>query len=359
MIVADIFHRVAVKGDSIRGVARYLNRAGALPPSIGKRVYKDGRTPRWGKSTVTRILREPAYKGLAIAWRWQTIKVAGRQTIVLRPESDHIRLPEGTVPEIVSAELWQKAQPIDGLGANKRNEQREYLLRGRIVCEKCGNAMYTQFSKGKRWYRCSSKDKAMGRCGAQATPADLAEQFVWAKLMESIQKPHIIVEGMKSLSNKSQLTKLDKEQRDIESALAASLGGVQKILRRFRAVESEVLLQALDAEVKLAEQEQARLRTRLAEVADRKRAAEGVMLDFAKLRDYCKRIAVRLANAEFSRKALALRAWNGRVIAEGKRVTFHMDLSEYVAGETATSYSNYSQNSHLIHTFKNEYARAA
>jgi site-specific DNA recombinase len=349
LVVADIFKRIAEQGDSIRGVARYLNRVGCPTPSTGKRVYRDGRTPRWGKSTVTRILREPAYKGEAIAWRWQSKKIGVRQLIRMRPASEHIPLPEGTVPAIVSESTWAKAQPCNG-GANTRNENREYLLRGRMTCHRCGEPMYPESSRNKRWYRCSSRDKAVGRCGALPTPADIVEKYVWRKLSLSMRKPSVLTAGLKTVQNESEIARLRKERRVIEAALEASLTGLQKMIRRFRAVESTVLLQAIDNEVKVAEQEQAKLRTKLEELDGRIQTARGVIIDMGKLERYCFEMAQ--LTFDFPQKVIALRAFAGHVRAEGKWIEFDVDISRFVVGETATTFSGYSPNSRrIIYTF--------
>jgi len=362
LIVADIFNRIAVQGDSVRAIARYLNRTGAQPPSIGKRVYKDARTPRWGKSTVTRILREPAYKGEAIAWRWQSKKVAGKQHIIQRPEAEHIRLPEGTVPPIVPGELWEKAQPIDGGGTNKRNETREYLLRGRITCQQCGEAMYAETSKGTRWYRCSSRDKRTGKCGARATRANEAEIFVWEMLNKSLHNTKILRSGIKAAADQTELAKLKAERKTVEQALTANLTAMQKMIRRFGSVESNVLIEAFDRELKTAERAQVQLRDKLEQITGRIEAARGVTLDESKLMAYRAEIGAELATFSFSERVLTLRAFGVSVRAAGKSVQFDLNIRRFVAGEKAITLANCSRNAlpkPVICTFKNKFARAA
>lgn len=333
LIVADIFKRVAVDGDSIRAVARYLNRAGSLPPSIGKRVYRDGHTPRWGKSTVTRILREPAYKGEAIAWRWQSKKVGGRQLILVRPQSENIRLPEGTVPAIVSSSTWEKAQSLNG-GANTRNQVREYLLRGRIQCE-CGQAMYSETSKGRRYYRCSSRDKSAGWCGARSIPADFADSFAFETLHKYIREPRLLEAGLNSTTDKSHIAGLKAERVRIERALEKNVIELQKIVRRFRTVESESLSKALDQEVKSIETEQARLREKLEQVSEQITWTRNVRLDLRKITQYRKQIEANLLEAEFETRRLMLRAFAGRARVVGDVLHLDTDVSMFVVGESA------------------------
>ena len=98
-IVRHIFEGVA-SGLSLRSIARQLNTEGVPSPAVRKRVFADGRLPRWGKSCIARIVAEESYKGEAIAWRWRS---AGKKSSVIRrSDSEHIRLPDGVVPAIVS-----------------------------------------------------------------------------------------------------------------------------------------------------------------------------------------------------------------------------------------------------------------
>lgn len=346
LIVADIFKRVAVDGDSVRAVARYLNRAGSLPPSVGKRVYRDGHTPRWGKSTVTRILREPSYKGEAIAWRWQGRKIGKRQIVSLRPVQDHIRLPEGTVPPIVSPEIWNRAQVNNG-GANTRNQVREYLLRGWIRCG-CGQAMYSETSKGRKYYRCSSRDKATGWCGAKQIPADFADEFVFETLHEYIRTPRVLEAGLNSTMDKSHIAELKAERVRIEKALEKNVAGLQKIIRRFRTVESESLSKALDLEVKSVETEQAMLRGKLEQVDEQIKRTKRVRLDVGKIAQYRKQIEANLREAGFETRRLMLRAFAGRATVAGDVLRFDMDVSAFVVGESARTLACYIRNAHPV-----------
>lgn len=78
-VVRQIFRWCAEEGATLREVARRLNEAGTPPPSAGKLSFDDPeRTPRWGKSMVQRLLKNPAYKGETIAWRYRSTK--GRQS---------------------------------------------------------------------------------------------------------------------------------------------------------------------------------------------------------------------------------------------------------------------------------------
>ena len=140
-IVRLIYFWTVRDARSDRWIAHRLHHDGVPPPSAGKRTYRDGRVPCWGRGAIQRILAEPAYKGEAIAWRWKTVDP--RKARVLRPASEWVALAEGSTPAIVAPELWDAAQArrASNRGAATRNEVRPMLLRGMIVCAVCGRGM--------------------------------------------------------------------------------------------------------------------------------------------------------------------------------------------------------------------------
>lgn len=343
IIVKHIFDSI-VNGGSLRGLARELNTEAVLPPSVGKRVYKDGHTPRWTKSTITRIIREPSYKGQGLAWRWKSQKVHGRQRIVLRPASENIQLPEGVVPQIVEPVIWTAAQDYKPDGSKARNANREYLLRGSIFCQRCEARMYTETSKGIRYYRCSSRQKLSGACGAPAVRADNCEHFVWHKLQDLILEPEKIKAGMAWVKEDRGHAELRRELKNIESALKKSSDGLQKLVRRFATTESKMLVEAIEREVGITEQEQERLRTRASQIEAQLNSNVIVMDGFRKFEWVANRVREKLPQMGPRERALAMKAFRVKVTAEQRKVRMEIDLGAIIDGEMATTFSGYSQN---------------
>jgi site-specific DNA recombinase len=154
---------------------------------------------RWGRTSIIRMLSEPAYKGDSYAFRWKNTKTVKNgkvhRTNALRPEHEWIALPAGTTPPIVSADLWQQANArvkVAGAPA-RRNLANAYLLRGLIVCSQCGCPMYPQHERQKRIYRCASYAQASGSCGASRAFAEPLEQAVWAAVQDRIKAPESFV----------------------------------------------------------------------------------------------------------------------------------------------------------------------
>lgn len=330
VIVRRIFAGIN-RGASIRGTVVYLNTEGVPPPSTGKRVYKDGRSPIWCKTAVTRILRDPTYKGQAIAWRWKGSRVGGRQRIIQRPVEEQIPLPEGTAPAIVSPQTWdtaQKAIQANG-GAATRNAVRSYLLRSFIYCWKCGERCYTENCKGRRYYRCSSRQKRAGACGARSTPANDCEREVWDQFVEVVLNPERIRDGLRRVRDGSEQTQFKADLNGARQELQKSVAGLQRLLRRFRATESPTLIEAIEAEVKTTEAEQARLRLRIAELEAQSEGQRRFEAEFQSVQGYSRQIAPRLNLFEFEDKVQALRAFRTKIKANGRMFELAVDIAGF------------------------------
>jgi site-specific DNA recombinase len=101
-IVRQIFQWYVDEHHTFRAIARRLNEQGISSPAVNKIAYPDpDRRPRWGRGQLLRILQNPTYKGEAIGWRYTR---GGR----LRPDTDWIRLPTGTVPAIIPPRCGQQ-----------------------------------------------------------------------------------------------------------------------------------------------------------------------------------------------------------------------------------------------------------
>jgi hypothetical protein len=99
-IVQRIFNDIAV-GGSARQVALALTRDGVPTPS--------GRSRAWHVSTIRGMLDHPIYVGDARAFRWSKSKRRGKHSQRLKPEDQHVPLPDAA-PALVSSNVAAAAQ---------------------------------------------------------------------------------------------------------------------------------------------------------------------------------------------------------------------------------------------------------
>lgn len=140
---------------------------GKSPREIAKRLEDRGAVTvlgntKWPETTVRRLLSAPYVTGL----------------LIFRGE----QIGEGAWPAIVDRGTWQEVQDRRSMRASayKRRPHRFYLLRGLVICKRCGTHMVgSRGPRGQSMYVCSRNhqfDEAK-RC-ARGVNAERLEEFV-------------------------------------------------------------------------------------------------------------------------------------------------------------------------------------
>lgn len=151
-------------------MARELNRRGLLPRAT-KRTHQRGAL--WTKDAIARLLKSPLYIG----------------QMVYGDE-----LFDGEHPKLIDDVTYGQAQKLPGATGRELRvtaTNPDYLLRGLLRCDSCGDAMTpasTTKKSGKsyRFYRCSTRDKfGKGQCPARPLPAQAIEGFVVERIAEA------------------------------------------------------------------------------------------------------------------------------------------------------------------------------
>lgn len=149
-IVREIFARF-LKGEKPYAIAVDLNRRGILT----------ARGSKWAEASIRRQLHNKHVAGINV-YRGQEIGIGKWPAIIARPE-------------------WDFAQELltfrSTAAQKKRNarQQRVYILRGLVVCGKCGTTMAGCSGK---LYRCSRANRQDGHKCARSMLADPLEKFV-------------------------------------------------------------------------------------------------------------------------------------------------------------------------------------
>jgi len=177
---------------------------------------------------VRGILRHEAYMGVAIANRYADTKVGGKRKRIERPQEEHIALPEGTIPPIVSPELFagvqarlvrNKAEAV----RNNRDPEAFLLRSGYVYCGYCGKRIHTAWFRSRQGaplrpsYTVMSADVEHRDCPAFAITAKELDEAVWARVSAIVTQPKIIVEEVAKLRTNNP-TQADRE--GVERAIA-------------------------------------------------------------------------------------------------------------------------------------------
>ena len=234
-VVRSIFDHVVSAGRSVRAISRRLYEDGVASPS-GREV--------WATSTLSGLIRNRSYMGSAEWFRHETIgppppgQSHGRRQ--LRPREDWLRV---AVPAIITEETFEATQRVkrdNQVFSPRRTTPGLWLLRGLVVCGRCGVKSYTQqmsstADDGKRhnrYYSCPYHDavKAGGpekRCTERRVRADELDAFVFDQVREILLRPDVLLAGEQALVSREPApddeildAQLDRLTRRVEEATA-------------------------------------------------------------------------------------------------------------------------------------------
>ena len=203
-VVRQIFAWVGRERLTLAAVCRRLLAAGMPSPA--------GRT-HWSRAMIHTMLLNPAYVGRAtygrrrcLAWQAPLHPPRGHHGLPKRPyrqvpapPDQHIIVP---VPAIVDEGLF--ADAAEQLEDNRRrNRERlagvRYLLRGLLVCNKCGYGFTGHHHRGRyRYYRCCGTDRSRFhgefRCDARLVAVEPLDAAVWNEVRRLLADPARVLE---------------------------------------------------------------------------------------------------------------------------------------------------------------------
>lgn len=313
-IVRRIFD-LSLSGVGMRSIAQKLNVEGVPSPANGKRAFKNDRKPLWEKSAISRILREPAYSGLSVAYRWEHRKPVGqKEQIVERPRSEWVILSDSLTPAIVTPEEFDQVQELIAArhtGDATRNESRPYLLRGLIYCGKCGRRRVPDETS----YRCGSRSTGKGSCGSPSTPMKMIDEWAWQQLTELLASPGLLESALQLNPAEDQdRERLAQRAAELETAIAKATAGQKRLLDSLADAEGELAgmvtekIRKLDAEKRSLKPELDSINRRLSAGTEHRE----------QLLEIAGRFRRRAATYGTEEKIALMRAFGVRVMANGR-----------------------------------------
>jgi site-specific DNA recombinase len=248
-IVTELFRRYVEDGVAIAELARWLSATG-----VATRTGK----PRWDRSVIWGMLRNPAYAGRACFGKTmrtadqpglnRTARLAGRATprsysVTDRPTQDWLEIP---VPALVTEDTWARVQRR--LADNKRFAARHSkvpsLLQGLTACSSCGYAYYrghTTTTAGNKiyYYRCLGSDNYRyqhGRvCDNKPVRTDYLDNLVWDHITSLLADPRLIrAEIDRRLDQLRTADPTTAAQRRLEQALAKTTASVNRLIKAYQ-----------------------------------------------------------------------------------------------------------------------------
>ena len=258
-VVQMIFEWFGKEGVSIREIIKRLYEL-KIPP-------KKGRSDRWTKGPVVRLLSNESYHTGIIYYnktescvakkptkniRYRKIKKNSRK---VRPREDWIAYKDKVPVVIKDTRLFERVQ--DQLKLNKRfagkKRKYNYLLTGRIFCD-CGNPRVGDGSNkhGHFYYRCSERIKKFPGdclCRSKGVNAELLDDTLWQNLIECIRRPEFITEAAKDfIENRSGLSeRIEGEKKKLLASIAKVDEEQQRYVKAYgnKLIEDEQLRESM------------------------------------------------------------------------------------------------------------------
>jgi len=240
-IIERIF-RMRLSGIACKRIAIIFNEEG-IPP----------RRRHWGNTSIFNILKNPIYYGKAQVRKVKHIRKEGK-AVRIKTEKP-IDLPEGTIPPIISKEMFDEVQNIiaHALNDSTRNNKHTHdaiLRAGFIKCGYCGNniqaigANRPGFDRRRQmpytkkcFYMCNRARVIPKGCTGATMTADIIDKIVWDYVGKLLGDLSTIKEALELLrgkeeqeydipaiersieNNKREVTKLAKDIRGLEGSI--------------------------------------------------------------------------------------------------------------------------------------------
>lgn len=153
-----------------------------------KKTVKQKSSVEWKGGTVRGIIKNTIYKGKRL---YQKSYIDAPNLAIIKPS------------------YWKEVN--DNFKENRNNSgttvKYNYLLRGLIVCGKCGKYYVGRKRKSKKdnFYACGSKRNKKTNCGSRAINIDVIENFIWQRFFADKELKAKVIEHFGNLNAKEEL----------------------------------------------------------------------------------------------------------------------------------------------------------
>lgn len=197
-IVRLIFH-MKIEGFSAERIAMKLNEMGVLTPMEYKRScgfnynsgFRSGNEPKWGATSVLRILKNELYVGTMVQGKSRKINYKVKVSREIEPEN-WIKV-EGTHEPIITREMFDCVQNLMKLDTRTSPVKESiYVFSGLLRCGDCGQNMVRRSVKknGKQYfyYHCSTFKNGEG-----CTSHNISDAILQKVVLDTIRKQILLI----------------------------------------------------------------------------------------------------------------------------------------------------------------------
>ena len=321
-VIKQLFEWVGRDRVSIYEATRRLRDKGIPTPKGGV---------RWDRSTVWKMLKNPAYQGSAM---YGKTRVGARRPQVKPPRgvakmprrtgsvhlTDRSEQIEIAVPAIVSPELFAAVQEQlsdNRLQARERKSGARHLLQGLLECECCGYA-YVGCSNVKSnrcyaYYRCVGSDayRFGGKrvCENKQVRRDKLDEAVWNDACELIRDPNLL---RKEYERRLALPETSTSELSLKKQFVSAQGTVNRLIDAY--TDGVLNRDEFEPRIERARKRLADLETQMKSTQSHTREQSSLREALACLDSFAATITARLSDADFNTRREILRALIDRVV---------------------------------------------
>jgi site-specific DNA recombinase len=296
-IFRDVLHAIP-----LRQIAKRLTLENVPTPSGGT---------TWSASSIHTMLKRRAYTGEAVAWQYGTEKLrGGRSRVYVRPEEEHTKLPDGTIPALVSVTDFEAVQGRlarnkEAASRNNRAPELTLLRGGYARCGYCGTFLNVTRKKGLVFYRHGTRTADLHGCPAVTIKADRLDEAVWGRVEAILTKPEIIAaEVARTRGTDSSSADLAAIERRVEAVTRKQ----ENLVKRLAAIEDEGVATIVTTELNALVKERRQLLAEQAEAQARHTEWEASQVQLMALEEWCQRVAENLDEFSYDQKRMTLDA---------------------------------------------------
>jgi site-specific DNA recombinase len=253
------------------------------------------------------MLLRQHYCGRAYAWGWCK-RVAGQPQQFLPDKA--IPLPPGTVPAIVSEELWEAVQARIATNRqrssrNAKNPESALLRGGYITCGSCGrNVQARPRTNGSVEYLCS-KSRRNNDCPGCFIPAHTLDAAVWGKVSAVLKDPQVIAIELERLRK---VDPTGDDLRAVDRALTELERQQGNLLNAIRLIEDSDSLSVLTSQLTTMRSQRSALLIDREQLLVRQQTWSSTQSSITQLASWCKTIGTRVDDMSWAEKRVTLDA---------------------------------------------------
>ena len=306
---------MALKDKGCKEIAKTLNRDG----------FRTGAGQRWGRTTVHKVLSNPAYAGVLL---WGS----GRGGHRIANHNDSPIRVENAWSAIIDRRTFELVQKIMAAKRPREVHPRTvpsfYLLSGMLYCS-CGAAMTGHSAKSSRYYyySCSRHIKqGSDACGARRFPKEKLECLVIDHLRSEIlvddHLEKLVTMVNEELQSESSLL---KERLDV---IDAGLNDTRSRLSKlYDALETgKIKLDDLTPRIRELKSRQEDLNKARVQIEAEMVVDQVKQVDLSTVKSYARDLRMLLQESEITERKAFIRSFVKRIVIGKDQVTLHYRL---------------------------------